>query len=989
MLKLRLNKEDRMKRNFHRIELSILFVALLVCGWPGLASGQTGAISGHVTDMSNNGLAGVSVQVYTSSGSSVASASTDASGNYTVSSLANGSYKVGFGLTGYIYEYYNDKHGLAAADVVVVSGGGTTSNINAQLAPVPVDPFEPNNDMAHAATLSAGTYDNLVIDESAGDSDWFKVYVNAGQDLSVSTSNLLPLVNYGGDIDMFLYSGTGQLLAQNVSDRGNETVCLADMPAGWYYLTIPYGRTVYSLTVATGDLAVGAITGQLKNSLGSGVGNVFLWLYPYNDSSWSAICELVPTDVSGNFKIAYPVGTYKVYFDVTNYMYYGWSEPSDIYVLPEWYDNAATFGDAGAVTISSGGTTSWGAIGLEDGAAVSGQVVNNSVNPINAARIDGYNASGRGVGVAYTDASGNYTLKHVPLADGPQKLQFRAAGYAREWHNDKTSFSMADPLTLQARQTQAGVNAMLVPQGTISGRVTDVSYNGLFNLTVFAYDTVQTTVPVNSTTTAGDGSYTIAQLPTASVRVFFSTPNASPYMAEYYNDKLTFGSADSVSVTSGQNTANIDAQLALKSITITSPNGGERWLAGSPHYVKWTSSGGISNVKIEYTTNNWANSTTIAASTTNTGSYLWTLPASTYSGCLVRVSDVSNAGNFDVSNSVMAVVSAAWGQNGAFGDFDGDGAAELAVAFGSSGTWMYNAGAWSQLTPSNAESLAAADVDGDGADEILADLGSAGLWLWNAGSWGQISGVNVEGLTTGDVDADGTDEVAGDFGAVGLWLYNGGLWSQVSGINVDFAVTANLDGLGGNELIGDFAGIGLWVWSGGIWTQLSGVDADYVTAGKTGGAGYLLGDFGTTGLWTWSSGGGWTQLSGVNADNMITADTDADATDEILGDFGTVGLWLCDSGSWIQLSGVNADYMIRADIDGNGAAEVAADFGSIGLWLWNAGSWAQISSVNAEGIGAADLDGDGRDEIAAAFGALGLWLWNDGVWSQISPLNPD
>jgi len=977
-----------MKRNFHRIELSILFVALLVCGWPGLASGQTGAISGRVTDMSASGLAG-NIKLYSSAGFLITTTTSNASGDYTFTSLADGSYKVLFGITGYIYEYYNDKHSLATADLVTVTGGGTRSNINAQLAAVPVDPFEPNNDMAHAATLTAGTYDNLVIDYTAGDADWFKVYVNDGKDLTVATTNALSLYATGNDLDPAIYNGSGQLLVQNTSDKGNETVCLADVAAGWYYVTLLYGEAVYSLTVATGDLAVGAITGQVTNSLGSGVGNVFVWLYPSNDSSWSAICELVPTDTSGNFRIAYPAGTYKAYFDVTNYLYYGWSEPSDIYVLPEWYNNAATFGDADVVTLSSGGTTSWGTIGLADGAAISGQVVNNAVNPISGARVDCYNVSGRGAGLAYTYAGGNYLLKHVPLADAPHKVQFRATGYAREWHNDKTSFSTADPLTLQARQTQAGVNAMLVPQGTISGKVTDASNNGLSGVNVYAYDTVQTTVPISSGSTAADGTYTIAQLPTASVRVFFGTPNASPYLPEYYNDKSTFDTADSVGVTAGQNTPNINAQLAPKSITVTSPNGGEKWLAGSPHYVKWTSTGGISNVKIEYTTDYWANTTTIAASTPNTGSYLWTLPASTYSACLVKVSDASNAGNFDISNNAVAIVSAAWGEHHAAGDFDGDGADEVALDFGTTGAWMHNAGTWSQLTPANPESLAAADVDGDGTDELLADLGASGLWLWNAGSWGQLSGVNVEGMAAGDADADGADEVVGDFGAVGLWLYDGGAWTQISGINADAAGMANLDGVGGQEIIGDFAGIGLWVWSGGGWTQLSGVDADYVTAGWMAGTGYLLGDFGATGLWTWSSGGGWTQLSGVNADNMLTADTDADTNDEILGDFGTVGLWHCDAGAWLQLSGVNADYMIPADIDGNGAAEVVADFGSIGLWLWNAGSWAQISNVNAEGELAADVDGDGRDEIMADFGALGVWLWNEGSWSQISPLNPD
>ena len=86
-----------------------------------------------------------------------------------------------------------------------------------------------------------------------------------------------------------------------------------------------------------------------------------------------------------------------------------------------------------------------------------------------------------------------------------------------------------------------------------------------------------------------------------------------------------------------------------------------------------------------------------------------------------------------------------WAPKHAVGDFDGDGADELAVDFGATGTWLYDGGAWSQLTLRNPESLLAADVDGDTADEILADLGASGLWLWNAGAWNQLSGVNVRG----------------------------------------------------------------------------------------------------------------------------------------------------------------------------------------------------------------------------------------------------
>ncbi len=49
----------------------------------------------------------------------------------------------------------------------------------------------------------------------------------------------------------------------------------------------------------------------------------------------------------------------------------------------------------------------------------------------------------------------------------------------------------------------------------------------------------------------------------------------------------------------------------------------------------------------------------------------------------------------------------------AAGDFDGDGADELAVDFGPSGAYLYDNGVWTQLTAFNTESMQAADVDGD------------------------------------------------------------------------------------------------------------------------------------------------------------------------------------------------------------------------------------------------------------------------------------
>jgi len=44
-----------------------------------------------------------------------------------------------------------------------------------------------------------------------------------------------------------------------------------------------------------------------------------------------------------------------------------------------------------------------------------------------------------------------------------------------------------------------------------------------------------------------------------------------------------------------------------------------------------------------------------------------------------------------------------WEPRHAAGDFDGDGVDELAIDFGASGAWMWNAGAWTQLSTNNPE----------------------------------------------------------------------------------------------------------------------------------------------------------------------------------------------------------------------------------------------------------------------------------------------
>jgi len=92
----------------------------------------------------------------------------------------------------------------------------------------------------------------------------------------------------------------------------------------------------------------------------------------------------------------------------------------------------------------------------------------------------------------------------------------------------------------------------------------------------------------------------------------------------------------------------------LQEITVTSPNGGESWAASSVHDITWTATGTIANVAIFYSSDNGGNWNEVIASTTNDGSYSWTLPAASTLQGLIRVQDIDGTPS-DVSDAVFNI----------------------------------------------------------------------------------------------------------------------------------------------------------------------------------------------------------------------------------------------------------------------------------------------------------------------------------------------
>ena len=89
-------------------------------------------------------------------------------------------------------------------------------------------------------------------------------------------------------------------------------------------------------------------------------------------------------------------------------------------------------------------------------------------------------------------------------------------------------------------------------------------------------------------------------------------------------------------------------------VAVTSPNGGESWEAGSTNDITYTYTG-VSDVRIELSTDNGSTWSDIQATTPATGTYSWEVPNTPSTDCLVRVSDAANPSVMDESDAVFTI----------------------------------------------------------------------------------------------------------------------------------------------------------------------------------------------------------------------------------------------------------------------------------------------------------------------------------------------
>ena len=520
-----------------------------------------GTVTGTVTDVATGApLANVSVRVRTAGGVVVASATTNASGAYTIDGLASGTYYVTSHTPSYLDQLYRDvpcppfSCAMTSGTGVAVTDGGTTSGIDFGLA-------------------RGGTITGTVTDAGTGS----------------------PLA----DVTVLVYTASGSSTGISVSTDASGVYSATGLATGLYYVhtsrTPSYLDELYRdlpcpawnciVTAGTGvAVTAGVTTSDINFSLGPGgtiTGTVTDAVSgaPLAGVSVSAVTgsgssagSSVTTGASGVYRLTgLATGTY--YVRTSN----GAPYLDELYHdLPCLGGNCVPTAGTG-VEVTAGSTTSGIDFGLVPGGSITGTVTGAGTGePLANVTLLVYTASGSSAGGSVrTNASGVYTA--TGLATGTYFVQTSGSiPYLDQLYTDlacpawNCTVTSGTGVVVTAGTTTNGIDFALAMGGTIAGKVIDVGTGApLANVTIYVHAASGSFGGQGWTDTLG--AYTIAGLATGNYYV--ETANSPGYVDELYNDlpcaegSCTRTSGTGVSVVAGTTTSDIDFGLALPPVS--------------------------------------------------------------------------------------------------------------------------------------------------------------------------------------------------------------------------------------------------------------------------------------------------------------------------------------------------------------------------------------------------------------------------------------
>ncbi|MFC7243704.1 carboxypeptidase regulatory-like domain-containing protein [Catellatospora aurea] len=299
--------------------------------------------------------------------------------------------------------------------------------------------------------------------------------------------------------------------------------------------------------VTTADetlLPYGSITGRLADADGNGLS---AWVSAQSEtglssSTWTS---------DGNYTLGVHAGRYQVQFQFGN----GTSQ---------WAYGKRDNGDGTFFDVAVGQSVTVNDTKLPTG-SVAGRITAVDGGPVFGAEVQLFGTDGSYGPSARTEADGSYLIDGVFVGDWRVRVT-RESGL-QQWYPNVWTEQAAGSVAVTAGNVRT-VNQQLLPTGSLSGHFTDAGGNGLADVQVGLQYADGNWLDASATTDA-DGGYSFPELPTAQYVVRFDGGNG---VDQWAHGKTSFGSADRVTVTAGQNTVVDDVKLPSGSLRVTAKN---------------------------------------------------------------------------------------------------------------------------------------------------------------------------------------------------------------------------------------------------------------------------------------------------------------------------------------------------------------------------------------------------------------------------------